>query len=145
MTPHTTAAAPVAAGPDDPRFRVFVESVRDYALLMLDPAGHIVSWNVGAQAIKGYRPDEIIGKHFSVFYPPEVVPSGLPARELEEAAKTGRFEDEGWRVRKDGTRFWANVVITALRDSSGALTGYAKVTRDLTERRRHEEKLRASE
>ncbi|HET9864409.1 MAG TPA: PAS domain S-box protein [Steroidobacteraceae bacterium] len=132
-------------GVDDLSFRVFVESVRDYALLMLDPRGHIISWNSGAGAIKGYDADEIIGQHFSVFYPPESVERGLPAHELELADRDGRFEDEGWRVRKDGTRFWANVVITALRGQDGKLMGFAKVTRDLTERRRHEEALRFNE
>ncbi len=132
-------------GVDDDSFRIFIESVRDYALLMLDPTGRIISWNAGAEAIKGYKADEIIGRHFSTFYPPESIESGLPARELVEAARDGRFEDEGWRVRKDGTRFWANVVITALRSPEGTLTGYAKVTRDLTERRRHEESLRNNE
>jgi PAS domain S-box-containing protein len=136
--------APVR-GVDDLSFRIFIETVRDYALLMLDPAGRIMSWNPGAEAIKGYRAEEIIGQHFSVFYPPEAVERGLPARELVVAAKDGRFEDEGWRIRKDGSRFWANVVITALHSPDGALMGYAKVTRDLTERRRHEEALRYNE
>src|SRR3954469_14708725 len=126
-------------------FRVFVESVRDYALIMLDPQGYIMSWNSGAEAIKGYTADEIIGKHFTAFYPPEAVASGLPQRELVVAQAVGRFEDEGWRLRKDGARFWANVVITALRDRAGNLIGFAKVTRDLSERRQIEENLRASE
>jgi len=132
-------------GVDDASFRVFIESVRDYALFMLDPDGQILSWNSGAEAIKGYRADEIIGRHFSVFYPPESIESGLPARELVGAAKLGRFEDEGWRVRKDGSRFWANVIITPLHATDGSLSGFAKVTRDLTERRRHEEVLRYNE
>ena len=132
-------------GVDDLSFRIFIETVRDYALLMLDPMGYIISWNPGAEAIKGYKADEIIGKHFSVFYPPESIESGVPAQELVVAARDGRFEDEGWRVRKDGTRFWANVIITALHAADGSLTGYAKVTRDLTERRRHEESLRYNE
>ncbi len=132
-------------GVEDASFRVFVESVRDYALLMLDTTGRVISWNDGAEAIKGYRAEEIIGKHFSAFYPPEAVERGLPALELVVAAREGRFEDEGWRVRKDGSRFWANVVITALRETDGTLKGYAKVTRDLTERRRHEESLRYNE
>ncbi|HTU67285.1 MAG TPA: PAS domain S-box protein [Steroidobacteraceae bacterium] len=132
-------------GEADASFRVFVESVRDYALLMLDPQGHVVSWNAGAEAIKGYTADEIIGKHFTVFYPREAIESGLPERELVVAQAVGRYEDEGWRLRKDGTRFWANVVITAMRDRAGNLMGFAKVTRDLTERRKSEEKLRASE
>jgi PAS domain S-box-containing protein len=118
------------------RLRLMVESVRDYAIFMLDPGGHIVSWNAGAERIKGYRPGEIIGKHFTVFYLPEDLARGLPQHELEVAARTGRFEDEGWRLRKDGTRFWANVVITAVFDGAGHLRGYAKVTRDLTERER---------
>jgi len=116
--------------------------VRDYALLILDPEGHITTWNAGAEAIKGYRAEEIIGQHFSRFYPAESIADGLPERELEGAARDGRYEDEGWRVRKDGSRFWANVVLTPLRDADGQLTGFAKVTRDLTERRRHEESLR---
>ncbi len=130
---------------DDASYRVFIETVRDYALLMLDPTGRVISWNPGAETIKGYKADEIIGKHFSVFYPPEAIEQGLPAHELVMADREDRFEDEGWRVRKDGTRFWANVVITALRDPDGSLIGYAKVTRDLTERRRHEESLRYNE
>ena len=129
----------------DAQFRVFVESVREYALIMLDPEGYIVSWNSGAAAIKGYRADEIIGKHFTRFYPQEALDRGLPEHELVVARESGRFEDEGWRIRKDGTRFWANVVITALRDSAGELMGFAKVTRDLTERRKAEEVLRMSE
>lgn len=143
--PVNKDARKVARGVDDASFRVFIESVRDYALFMLDPTGHILTWNSGAEAIKGYRAEEIIGRHFSVFYPPDSIESGLPAHELVVAAREGRFEDEGWRVRKDGTRFWANVVITALRAPDGSLTGYAKVTRDLTERRRHEEALRYNE
>jgi PAS domain S-box-containing protein len=124
------------------RFRLLVESVRDYAIFMLDPEGRIVTWNAGAQRIKGYRAEEIIGQHFSRFYPREVVERGWPAEELRRATADGRIEDEGWRVRKDGTLFWANVVITALRDESGTLRGFAKVTRDLTERKESEEKAR---
>jgi PAS domain S-box-containing protein len=123
------------------RFRLLVQGVVDYAIFMLDPAGHIVSWNPGAERINGYRPEEIIGKHFSVFYPPEDNAAGIPARELEMAIDDGRLEDEGWRLRRDGTRFWANVVITALYDDNGILRGFAKVTRDLTERRRAEQAL----
>jgi PAS domain S-box-containing protein len=121
------------------RFRLLVDSVRDYAIFMLDPSGRIVSWNTGAERIKGYAAAEIIGEHFSKFYPKEDVDSGKCEMELEMAARDGRFEDEGWRIRKDGTPFWANVVITALRDGSGSLVGFAKVTRDLTERREAEE------
>jgi PAS domain S-box-containing protein len=116
-------------------YRLLVSSVRDYAIFAMDPTGHIVSWNVGAQRIKGYRPEEIIGQHFSVFYPPEDIAAGKTTRELEVAVREGRVEDEGWRLRKDGTRFWASVVITALREEDGKLVGFAKVTRDLTERR----------
>jgi PAS domain S-box-containing protein len=126
--------------------RLLVESVEDYAIFALDPQGYILSWNAGAQRFKGYTADEIIGKHFSIFYPRELVAEGFPEFELRTAANTGRFEDEGWRIRKDGTRFWANVVITSLRDKeTGRLLGFAKVTRDLTERREAEEALRESE
>ena len=126
--------------------RLLVSSIDEYAIFALDPDGYILSWNAGAQRLKGYAPDEIIGKHFSIFYPPAQVERGFPNFELREAARVGRFEDEVLLVRKDGTRFWANVVITALRDpASGVLVGYAKVTRDLTERRRAEETLRLSE
>jgi PAS domain S-box-containing protein len=124
------------------RFRLLVETVRDYAIFMLDPTGHVATWNAGAERIKGYRADEIVGRHFSVFYPAERVAEGFPTYELEVAAREGRFEDEGWRIRKDGSRFWANVVITALRNASGELVGFAKVTRDLTERRAAEEQAR---
>jgi PAS domain S-box-containing protein len=119
-------------------YRLLVESVRDYAIFALDASGYIVSWNLGAERIKGYAPEEIIGKHFSVFYPDEL--RHMPPRELEIAGAEGRFEDEAWRLRKDGSRFWANVVITALRDERGDLVGFAKVTRDLTERRAQEER-----
>ncbi|WP_185106100.1 PAS domain S-box protein [Nonomuraea rubra] len=115
--------------------RLLVQSIRDYAIFMLDPRGVIVSWNIGAERIKGYTADEIVGTHFSVFYPPEAVAEGRPAAGLREAATEGRWEEEGWRVRKDGTRFWAGVVITALYDESGELRGFGKVTRDLTEPR----------
>jgi len=121
-------------------YSLLVSSVRDYAIFALDPTGHVLSWNEGAQRIKGYRAEEIVGKHFSIFYPEDKVAEDFPEYELKVAAREGRFEDEGWRVRKDGTRFWANVVITALRDSTGILVGYAKVTRDLTERKASEER-----
>jgi PAS domain S-box-containing protein len=140
-----TDAAPSGSAPD-PRFQLLVEAVTDYGIFLLDTGGHIASWNAGAQRLSGWPREEILGRHFSVFYPPEAVATGWPEEELRRAARDGRFEDEGWRVRKDGSRFWSNVVITALHDAvTGALTGFAKVTRDLTERRNHEEALRASE
>ncbi len=141
--PNTTPALTEPAASD--RFRLLVDAVQDYGIFMLDPTGVVVSWNTGAQRIKQYRPEEIIGRHFSVFYLPEDVATDWPAEELKRASRDGRFEDEGWRLRKDGTRFWASVVITALRDPSGELTGYGKVTRDLSERRAHEEAVRESE
>jgi PAS domain S-box-containing protein len=126
------------------RLRLVIEGVRDYAIFLLDPEGRVASWNAGAQRIKGYRPEEILGSHFSRFYPPEDVAADKPRRALETAAAQGRWEDEGWRVRKDGSRFWANVVITALRDETDRLRGFVKITRDITERRHLEEaKLRA--
>ena len=156
-------ARPVSASPDPTRaekssaptqhrlgesealYQRLVESVSDYAIFALDTHGYIRSWNAGAQRFKGYTAEEAIGKHFSIFYPHELVAEGFPEFELRTAANTGRFEDEGWRLRKDGSRFWANVVITALRDANGELVGFAKVTRDLTERRAAEEALRLSE
>lgn len=123
------------------RFRLLVEAVRDYAIFMLDPEGRILTWNAGAERIKGYRPEEVIGKHFSIFYPQGDVRSGKPEMELELARREGRCEDEGWRVRKDGSQFWADVVITALRDEDGRLYGFGKITRDLTERKLAEDAL----
>ncbi len=123
------------------RFRLLVETVQDYAIFMLDPDGRIVSWNAGAQRSKGYSAEEIIGRHFRVFYPEEQQTRRHPEHELEIALRDGRYEEEGWRVRKDGTTFWANVVITAVLDESGRHVGFAKVTRDSTERRRLQEKL----
>jgi PAS domain S-box-containing protein len=120
------------------RFRLLVESVNDYAIFMLDPTGHVISWNAGAQRIKGYTAGEIMGQHFSRFYPLQDIDAGKPTQELRKALSSGRVEDEGWRLRKDGSRFWANVIITAVHDSEGRLRGFAKVTRDLTERRRTE-------
>ena len=125
------------------RFRLLVQSVTDYGIFMLDPEGHVASWNEGAERIKGYRAEEILGKPFSIFYPPEDVAAGKPAYELSVASREGRYEDQGWRVRKDGSLFWANVVITALRNEAGEPIGFAKVTRDLMERR--EAELRAIE
>src|SRR5438270_13803851 len=119
----------------DESFRLLVESVRDYAIFMLDPTGHVVTWNLGAERIKGYMAEEIIGRHFSTFYLPEDAATGICEAELRDAQRYGRVEAEGWRLRKDGTRFWAAVVITALLDENGTLRGFAKVTRDTTERR----------
>ncbi|SDE14836.1 PAS domain-containing hybrid sensor histidine kinase/response regulator [Paraburkholderia lycopersici] len=127
------------------RFRLLVESVSDYAIFMLDPRGYVVSWNSGATNLKGYRPAEIVGQHFSVFYPPDDVAAGLPERELRRAADLGRVVSEGWRLRKDGSMFWANVTLTAVHDGHGRLTGFAKVTRDMTERRRTDELEHSSE
>ena len=138
-----TRGKPTLTAPEE-HFRLLVESVLDYGIFMLDPEGRVASWNAGAERIKGWTADEIIGRHFSIFYPREAKESGWPQHELSVATREGRFEDEGWRVRKDGTRFWANVVITAMFDSEGILRGFGKVTRDLTQRKRVEE-LEASE
>jgi PAS domain S-box-containing protein len=128
---------------EDQRFALLVSSVKDYALFILDPAGNVATWNAGAERIKGYTAREIIGSHFSRFYPEDDVRGGKCEHELTMAALEGRFEDEGWRVRKDGSQFWANVVISAIRDDLGNLVGYSKVTRDLTERKRTEEEIAA--
>jgi PAS domain S-box-containing protein len=126
------------------RFRLLVQGVRDYAIFMLDPAGNVSSWNEGAQRIKGYTAGEIIGRNFSVFYTESDMRAGRPQRNLKQALEFGETEDEGWRLRKDGSRFWANVVITALKDDSGALYGYSKVTRDITDKRKAQEALQKS-
>src|SRR5437667_312205 len=120
----------------------FLAEVRDYAIFLLDRHGNVTSWNAAAARLKGYQAEEVIGRHFSIFYPEDRVAAGWPANELEVAATTGRFEDENWRLRKDGTRFWANVVITALRDEGGEISGFLKITRDLTQRQRAEENAR---
>ncbi len=117
------------------QFRILVQGVADYAIYMLDPDGRVSSWNSGAERIKGYLPDEIIGRHFSHFYTDEDRESGIPDRNLSIAGSVGRVEDEGWRIRKDGTRFWAHVVIDRILDEHGTLVGYAKVTRDVTEQK----------
>ena len=126
-------------------YRRLIESVQDYAIFLLDREGHIASWSRGAERLKGYTAGEIIGRHFSVFYPPEAIERRWPQQELKMAGETGRLQDEGWRLRKDGSRFWANVVITAIRDDAGGLRGFSKVTRDLSDRRQQEERLRQSE
>src|SRR5690349_13412573 len=120
---------------------LLIQSVTDYAIYMLDSEGRVSSWNPGAARFKGYRSDEIIGEHFSRFYPPEDREAGVPQRALATAAQAGHFEAEGWRMRKDGSRFWASVVIDPIRDSAGKLIGFAKITRDLTERKQAQEAL----
>jgi PAS domain S-box-containing protein len=132
-------AAEEALRQSEEKLRLMIASVHDYALYMLDPTGHVASWNPGAERIKGYRADEILGQPFSRFFTPEARAEGKPARELEIAATEGRFEEEAWRVRKDGSRFWANVVMTPIRGSGQGLVGFVKITRDLTERRKTEE------
>ncbi|MCK9486332.1 MAG: ATP-binding protein [Dehalococcoidia bacterium] len=133
-----TPGPPDDAAPPPDLFHLMVDSVRDYALFMLTPTGHIMTWNQGAERLKKYRAEEIVGRHFSIFYPAGDVRAGKPEYELRVALEVGRFEDEGWRIRKDGSRFWANVIITAVRDATGGLVGFAKVTRDLSERKQSE-------
>jgi len=123
-------------------YRLMVDSVVDYAIIMIDTEGKVASWNAGAEKLKGYRPEDIIGQHFSRFYTTEAIEAGLPDNELRMASEGGRFEDEGWRLRQDGTRFWANVVMTALRDKMGVIRGFSNVTRELTERNQTAEALK---
>lgn len=132
LTDHRNAE--LALRRSEERYRLFVEAVQDYAIFMLDPEGCIITWNIGAERIKGYKPSEIVGQHFSRLYPEEDIRSGKPWWELEVVKSEGRLEDEGWRVRKDGSKFWANVIITAVRDRAGDLLGFMKVTRDFTDR-----------
>jgi PAS domain S-box-containing protein len=126
-------------------YRLLIESIEDYAIFLLDTTGKVATWNKGAQKIKQYRPEEIKGRHFSTFYTQEAIDSDFPQFELTKALQDGRFEDEGWRLRKDGTPFWANVVITAIYDSTGRHIGFAKITRDLTEKRRNEELMKKNQ
>jgi PAS domain S-box-containing protein len=145
MAKHSASATATLApeqGISASDLRQLVDTVEDYAILLMDPEGHVATWNKGAERLKGYRASEIVGRHFSVFYPPEDVARGKPERELKEAADTGRFEDEGWRVRKDGSRFWASVTVTALRDEQGNLRGFGKVTQDRSARKAMEDELR---
>jgi len=143
---HSDGKSPPSAGTSlvksGEAYRLLVEAVQDYAIFLLDEKGFVLTWNRGAQRLKGYAASEIIGRHFSQFYPEEDLAWGKPAWELELAAKEGRFEDEGWRVHKNGTRFWANVIITAIRSPSGELIGFGKVTRDFTDRQKAQEALR---
>ena len=125
----------LASGTSEGRYRLLVESISDYAIYLMDPDGTVVNWNLGAQRFKGYTADEIVGQNFAKFYSEEERAAGVPKRNLERAAKEGRFEEEGWRYRKDGSRFWANVVIDRIVDPAGRLIGFAKITRDLSERR----------
>lgn len=122
------------------QLRLLIDATTDYAIFLLDVDGHVASWNNGAERLKGYTANEIIGQHFSRFYPQDAIDRGWPAHELRVARADGRFEDEGWRIRKDGSRFWANVVIRAVHDESGAFCGFGKITRDLTDRKLAEEK-----
>ena len=130
---------------DDSRFRLLIDAVVDYAIYMIDPDGVITSWNAGAKRFKGYEEAEILGQHFSRFYTEADRLAGLPQRALDTAIREGRFEGEGWRVRKDGTHFWCHVVIDPILDPSGKLLGFAKITRDLTDRKMAEEVLKQSE
>ena len=142
MQSETLSKIGTSTAPADEQFRLLVDSVVDYAIFLLDPSGRIISWNAGAQRIKGYDESEVIGRNLSMFYTLADRSTGAPGKLLARAEREGRAEHEGWRVRKDGSRFWATVVITALRDPSGELRGFAKVTRDSTERRQAEESLR---
>jgi PAS domain S-box-containing protein len=142
MTEEATARPPLD---EAERLRLFIGSIRDYAIYMLSPEGNVVSWNAGAERFKGYKADEIIGRHFSAFYTEEDRATRLPWRALEIAATEGKFESEGWRVRKDGTRFWASVVVDPIRDGDGHLMGFAKITRDITEKKNAQDALRQSE
>jgi PAS domain S-box-containing protein len=139
--PEVSHSPPTVTTLPPETFRTLVEQVKDYAIFMLDREGHVMTWNEGARRLKGYEVHEIVGKHFSTFYPKQDLESEKPAFELRMAVEMGRYEEEGWRVRKDGSRFWANVVITPLRAPDGSLTGFAKVTRDLTQRKMQEEHL----
>ena len=126
---------------DDARYRLLIDAIHDYAIYMLDATGHVSSWNPGAQRFKGYEERDILGRHFAVFYTPEDQAAGLPQRNLDRAAVEGRYEGEGWRVNRDGKRFWAHAVIDAIRDEDGGLIGFAKITRDITEQHETEKAL----
>jgi PAS domain S-box-containing protein len=143
LTQRRTAEQKLRASEE--RFRLLVDGAIDYAIFMLDPSGNVVSWNQGAERIKGYKADEVLGRHFSCFYSPEDLQNGKPERELQIATATGRYQESGWRIRKDGSRFYASVVITALKDETGKLRGFSKISRDITEQKRAEEMLEESE
>jgi PAS domain S-box-containing protein len=145
MRAQELAAAANKLEDTERRFRLLVEGVTDYAIYMLDPTGHIINWNTGAQRIKGYTRDEIVGRHFSTFFDAEDRESGLPERALSIAAQTGKFESEGWRIRQDGSKFWAGAVVNAIKNANGELLGFAKITRDLTEKRAAEERSRQAQ
>jgi len=146
LPPTSPGHADVRAAVAEEQMKLLVDSVRDFAIFMLDPQGRVQTWNTGAERIKGYRAEEVIGRHVALFYLPEDRASGRPACLLAEAERLGRVEEENWRVRKDGTRFWADVVISAVRDADGVLRGFSKVTRDLTERKlAEEERLRLAQ
>jgi anti-anti-sigma factor len=148
--PRDAAAARAKSDPaadikpewDMEMLQALVDNIREYAIIMLDPKGMVTTWSPTAERLKGYRREEIVGKHFSVFYTREDTASGKAQRELETASREGRFEDEAWRVRKDGSKFWANIVLTPLRDSEGKLRGFGKVTRDMTERKAMEDRVK---
>jgi PAS domain S-box-containing protein len=144
-SPLDTALTTEKLRQSEERFQILIESIQEYAIYILDPNGFVVSWNSGAQRIKGYSAQEVVGKHFSRFYMPNDIRSGKPQRNLEAAAAKGRYEEESLRVRKDGSVFWANVLITAIRDASGTVSGFAKVVRDITERKESEQRLRDAE
>jgi PAS domain S-box-containing protein len=139
---QTDKAGKLRAESDLDMLRILVDSIREYEIIMLDPKGHVVTWSPAAERLKGYSTAEIVGKHISIFSTSEDTAKGKTTLELETATREGRFEDEGWRVRKDGTKFWANVVVTALRDAEGTLKGFGKVTRDLSQRKESEERIR---
>src|SRR5579871_695780 len=142
---HELEASYVRLHESERRFRLLVESVTDYAIYMLDPRGNVVNWNPGAERLKGYSSQEVLGQNFSRFYTPEDRTAGLPQRVLATASTGGKYEGEGWRIRKDGTRFWASVVVHCIHDADGQLLGFAKITRDLTERRNADEQLRQAQ
>ncbi|MBJ6727210.1 sensor histidine kinase [Geomesophilobacter sediminis] len=142
--PSYPGTAAVGQTTGDDQFRQMVDQIKEYAVFMLDQKGYVLTWNAGAERIKGYQPQEVIGRHFSIFYPPEDVAAELPQRELQIVATQGSYDTQGWRLRKDGSRFWAAVTITALHDNQGNLTGFAKITRDITERHELEEALKRS-